>query len=149
MAEQTHIDSGEPGGFGERLKRAREHLGLKQKDFAARIGRAAAFLSEIENGKSKPGFAVLRDMVETFNLNLNYLVLGEGEMFREVSGEGEWGEVLAAVDDRKFREMIYYFHRAPVVKYAVYEFLSNYIFHNRDMIESEMERHEAEASETG
>ena len=123
--------------FGNRLRVIREKLGLKQKDFAMRIDKTPAFLSEIETGKSNPGFSVLRKIAETFNINLNYLMFGEGEVFRGSFGEAGAERQVYGIDDEKFIEMVNYFKRAPIVKYAVYEYFTQYIHKNREVIEAD------------
>lgn len=127
--------------FGQRLKAVRERLGQKQKDFAAHIGITPPFLSEIEKGKSKPGFEVLRTIAGTYHINLNYLLFGEGEPFRTPSDDPAQETRTDTVDDKKFKELLYYLSHAPTVKYAVYEFLSNYVFRNRDMIDAEIKKY--------
>lgn len=123
--------------FGNRLRVVREKLGLKQREFALRIEKTPAFLSEIETGKSNPGFGVLRKIAETFNINLNYLMFGEGEVFKGRHGEGGAEREAYGIDDEKFNEMVNYFKRAPVVKYAVYEYFTQYIHKNREVIEAD------------
>lgn len=136
------MTSQESKQFGQHLKAVRSRLGLMQKDFAAKISITPAFLSEIESGKSRPGFDVIRTIAETFNVNLHYLYFGVGDMFYspfQLSGEAI---TQPDIKDEKFEEMLYYFKRAPVVKYAIYEFLSNYLHKNKDMIEAEMKKYD-------
>lgn len=136
------MTSQETKEFGLRLKTVRSRLGMMQKDFAAKISITPAFLSEIESGKSRPGFDVIRAIAETFNVNLHYLYFGIGDMFFSPYRQTGEESLNTCIKDEKFGEMMYYFKRAPVVKYAIYEFFSNYIHKNMDMIEAEMKKYD-------
>ncbi|MCP5050425.1 MAG: helix-turn-helix transcriptional regulator, partial [bacterium] len=70
--------------IARRLKDIREALKMKQVDFAKRLGVSPAGLSEMEKGRYKPNIDVAMILVAEFNVNLYYLVMGEGGMF---SGE--------------------------------------------------------------
>ncbi|MDQ1353023.1 MAG: Helix-turn-helix protein, partial [Acidobacteriota bacterium] len=52
----SKVDSDTIFDFGNRLKIARGQLHLSQRDFAAQLDIAGSYLSEIEAGKTRPGF---------------------------------------------------------------------------------------------
>lgn len=66
---------------GDRLKKIRIALELKQSELATRIGVKASSISEIETGKYNPNYDILYALVREFQVNLYYLMFGEGEMF--------------------------------------------------------------------
>lgn len=72
---------------GGRLRAIRDALGLKQKDFADSLEISVPTLSEIENGKTPPGYNVLINASRKHNVNVNYVLLGEGEAFRSEKEE--------------------------------------------------------------
>jgi len=68
--------------LGQRLHDLRLALGLKQKDMAREAGLNSGYLSELISGKrDNPGIDIIIKIAIRFNVNLNYLLLGEGEMF--------------------------------------------------------------------
>ena len=69
----------------ERLKEARVALGLKQKDFASRLGLKQASYSMIENGKCTLRESVVKSVCTTFAINEDWLKTGVGEMFVDKS----------------------------------------------------------------
>jgi len=129
--------------FGQRLKEIRQQLKLLQKDFAAGLEVSGSFLSEIEKGKTNPGFDVLRKIYVNYNVNLHYLMDGSGRPFvdqmRAVSASVS--TIISGPDREKLEELFYYIENAPVVRYAVYEFFSNYLYKNKGMIEEDMQKH--------
>jgi transcriptional regulator with XRE-family HTH domain len=53
------LKPGELEAIGQRLIKVREHLRLKQNRLAAEVGLSPSYLSDIEKGKSNPGFNFL------------------------------------------------------------------------------------------
>ena len=72
--------------IGERLKKTRKALKLKQGPYAQKLEFSKTSISDYETGKKKPPFDMLVSLSRVFNVNLHYLLFGEGEMFR---GRGE------------------------------------------------------------
>lgn len=66
---------------GERLKKIRMELDLKQSELAARLSVKSSTISEIETGKYNPNYDILYYLAREFKVNLYYLMFGEGEMF--------------------------------------------------------------------
>lgn len=67
--------------IGERLKKIRSILNLQQKEFSEKVGISQGFLSELESNKKAPSYTLLIAISHVFNVNLNWLLTGEGEMF--------------------------------------------------------------------
>ena len=66
---------------GERLKRFREHLGLNQSEFAAKIDTSQPHLSAMENGSRQISADIMVKVSEVYDkLNLDWLHHGRGEM---------------------------------------------------------------------
>ena len=66
--------------IGLRLKSLRQKLQVQQKDMAAAMKVASSYLSEIENGKGNPGPEFFVRLASLYNINMNYLFLGKGDM---------------------------------------------------------------------
>lgn len=67
----------------ERLKKIRLDAGLRQSEFAAKVGLGAKTLSNYETGQDKPGTSRLLLIAEKFKVNTNWLLKGEGEPYGE------------------------------------------------------------------
>lgn len=126
--------------FGQRLKEIRQQLRLLQKDFAASLEVTGSFLSEVEKGKANPGFDVLKRIYYVYNVNLNYLIDGIGEPFVDRNQPAVPISSATGLEKEKLQELLFYIENAPVVRYAVYEFFSNYLYKNKGMIEEDMEK---------
>ena len=68
--------------IGKRIQELRRILGLQQNEMAQALGLAPGYLSEIENGrKNNPGIATFYKISRHYNVSLDYLVHGIGDMF--------------------------------------------------------------------
>ncbi len=68
----------------DRIKQIRLGLNKSQGDFAREINVVQQQLSKYERGENKPSADFLTKLVEKMNVNINWLLTGEGEMFNFV-----------------------------------------------------------------
>ncbi len=78
-----------PVRVGTRLRAVREHFGISQSEFSARVGCTVGALSNWENGRQRPNPAMQKRIVDTFDLTLDWLMLGRGDariaVYRELA----------------------------------------------------------------
>jgi len=67
--------------IGQRLKKLREELNLSQGKMANLLGVSQSALSKWESGKREIPIGVLIKLKQKFNVNLNWLLSGQGDMF--------------------------------------------------------------------
>jgi len=65
----------------ERIKQLRSALGLSQQEIADKLGILVTTVSKYERGVMTPSTNFYLKLKEMFNVNLNWLIIGEGEMF--------------------------------------------------------------------
>ncbi|MDR1218362.1 MAG: helix-turn-helix domain-containing protein [Treponema sp.] len=68
-------------GIGERLIKVRAEIGLKQGEFADRIGISQGMLSDIEHENKPLTERNIKLIHLTFGVNREWLITGQGEMF--------------------------------------------------------------------
>lgn len=66
-----------------RLIQLRTYLGLSSKGFATKAGIDPSNYSSIETGKRSFGDRVMRDICNAFDVNIDWLLTGQGEMLKE------------------------------------------------------------------
>lgn len=122
--------------FGQRVRKVRKYLRISQKEFAVHLNISNTYLSEIESGKFRPGFEFFVNMVTKFDVNIKYLVTGEGDFFidTEKNSKKYYGE-----NSEHIEEMLRDFEHIPMVKYAVLEFYYGYKISKKDIIEAAIE----------
>lgn len=67
--------------FSNNLRECRNKLGLAQGQMAKGLGMLQSQYSKYECDARKPSIEVLEKLVKQFNININYLLTGEGAMF--------------------------------------------------------------------
>ncbi|MEO2082918.1 MAG: helix-turn-helix transcriptional regulator [Desulfurobacteriaceae bacterium] len=67
--------------IGRRIKELRKKLGLTQREFARRVGVIESLVRKWERGENDPTSKSLQAIAKEFNVNLHWLLTGEGEMF--------------------------------------------------------------------
>lgn len=87
----------------ERIKQIRKSLGLKQSEFADKIGIKPNTVTSYETGLRVPSDTVILSICREFGVNERWLRTGEGEMFVEMSRDEEiasfMGELLSEESD--------------------------------------------------
>lgn len=63
--------------IGKRIATVRREMNLSQKDLAAKINISNNHLSNIETGKSAPGFATFLDICTILNADVTYIIGGD------------------------------------------------------------------------
>lgn len=63
--------------IGQRIRQAREHLNMLQKDFADAVGKDATAISEYENGKRKVSAVELSIFAQVLQVPVSYFYEGE------------------------------------------------------------------------
>lgn len=66
---------------GKRLKQIRQALGLSQDDLGSVLGISKQFYSNIETDRTKLNNEKLVLLCTEYDVNINYLLCGKGEMF--------------------------------------------------------------------
>lgn len=128
--------------FGLRIKKVREYLGMKQKDFAESIGMASSSISEVECGKTSPGFEFFYKLSKKYKINPTYLLHGEGAMFlpeaEEADNKAGPGKKDYGDSNRKIHELLWYMERSDMLKYSILESFSRYLLKNEEDIRKEI-----------
>jgi len=116
---------------------------MSQREFAEGIDMSKSFISDIEKGSSKAGYKFFNNVSKAYNVNLVYLVHGEGEMFNQrdaahSSGNREIGEPIDNVGD-----MLWYMERSPLMLHTIIGFATKLLHDNEAHIKKEIEIYES------
>ncbi len=69
---------------GERIKEIRKTLNLTLEKFGEKLGVGKGAISNIEKGNRSLTDQMAKSICREYNVNYDYLVYGEGEMFSEL-----------------------------------------------------------------
>ena len=73
--------------MGKRLKEIRLHYELSQTELANRLNTTQAVISNYEAGRRIPDANFLRKLIDVFQIDINWLLTGEGSMFKDKCGK--------------------------------------------------------------
>jgi transcriptional regulator with XRE-family HTH domain len=125
--------------FGNRIKKIRKALKLSQNEFARGINMSGSFISDLESGSSRAGYDFFYALATVYDVNLYYLVLGEGEMFgreetRPSLGKKEFGNRIETAN-----ELLWYVEQSPLFKMTMLGFATKYLYDNNSIIKKDID----------
>lgn len=126
--------------YSKRLREVRRTLDISQKDFAAELSISSSFLSEIESGKTKPGYNFLTKLASEFNVNPAWLLLGKGPMFLKDDETDAIADDAFGDHTESIKELLWYFVHSPLVKLSVMAFATKFLLDNEEIIQRDIER---------
>ncbi len=71
--------------IGKRIKNFRKIMGVTSSKLSTIIGVSQGTLSDIENSRTKPSEKTISSLIRNTDINPNWLLTGEGEMFKSDS----------------------------------------------------------------
>ena len=84
---------------GNRLKNIRKTLNLSQEEFGRKIGLSRGGIAAVEADNNKFSQDILCKLIQTFNVNINYLLCNIGQPFISPKFEDAKDEILKEVDE--------------------------------------------------
>lgn len=93
-----------------RFKKIRHQLNLQQKEIAEKTGISTRIVQNIEQGKQKVTIQIAQKLEEVFNVDIKWLLFGDGEMFITetslIQSRNELFEFFGGEEQaKKFREV--------------------------------------------
>ena len=126
------IENDELKAIGARIRQIRKDLGLYQEELARKLDISTPTLAEAEKGNTKPGFDILYGLTKIFNINLNYLLFGEGEVQKKTETPQE--KIDLGDFNADFKYVLSYlqqsrFYRAYLITHA-----KEYLIENKESV---------------
>lgn len=126
--------------FGQRVKKVRVRLNLKQKDFAESIGLSSGYISEIESGKTRATYDFFYNIVEVYRINPLYLLTGEPPVILEARRRNFLSDPDYEKDpgEEIILEMLELLKKYPDIRYALYNLFYDFVYNNRERFDREL-----------
>jgi transcriptional regulator with XRE-family HTH domain len=123
-----NIDTAETG---KRLREIRKKNHNTIMELSEKTGLSKAMISETEAGKNKPSPNLMLALIKLYNVNINWVLTGEGEPYqkeepKKAGIEGEFTDL--------YYDLLWHLENTPVVRYAVMGFYSEYMHRYKDRI---------------
>lgn len=133
--EEFDIDSktGLKESIGARFRKMREYTGLSQKETGLIFDMNQSNIARIEKGIVSPNMAICDYFRTHYNINMNWLITGEGDM---VSDEDEMIEL--GVDYGEFKDEMkdlqFHLDNVPNTRFDILKFFLSYKLENKKSI---------------
>lgn len=126
--------------LGKRIKTLRQELRLKQKEFAAELGISGSLISQIESGQKNPVYELLYKLMKKYNVSLDWLFIGKGEMYLEMEPEVEVVEDKYIDEIESIDDLVWYLEHSNIFNLNVMGYAARFFFENEENIKKELER---------
>lgn len=111
-----------------RFKELRKALGLTQEEFAEKTKLSRSYINLIEMGKKVPAERTTQDICRIFNVNCDWLVHGEGDMFQDTNlNFGNICALIGANDEKAKAAIIKYYQLSQEDKELFWKFMERFI----------------------
>ena len=84
--------------LSERLKQIRKAKDLTQQELGELLDVSKQAVANVESGHNKPSIEFISKLIENLNINSNWFLIGQGEMFNASEFEDVKNEVLEEVN---------------------------------------------------
>jgi transcriptional regulator with XRE-family HTH domain len=124
---------------GERLKRIRKALRIKQKDMAKTLGYSASNFCEIESGAIGINTQTYINLSNEYNINVEYLLNGRGGMFYKSAPEKEETEIdntgyTFDSDIDSMEKLVSMMHKSAFFKHSILALAQEFFVNKEELI---------------
>lgn len=126
-------------GIGERIAAVRKELGMSQKNFAETIGTYDSYVSNVETGFSPPNLGFIHSLSTIHNVNLNFLLLGEGDMFNDKKPNSVKQNREFVPNIETIEEMVWFMEKSNIFRNAMFIQGVTYLIENQDVIKKNIQ----------
>ncbi|MCX6582810.1 MAG: helix-turn-helix transcriptional regulator [Candidatus Aminicenantes bacterium] len=119
--------------IGRRLKSIRDALGYTLDRVYKETGISRSYISEFERGRKLATSKYLKFLIDTHNVNLNFVFTGKGEMF--ISHQDRQPELYDfGKFDEEIKDLLFHITNVPNAMYEVLGHFSEYKMRKADLI---------------
>jgi transcriptional regulator with XRE-family HTH domain len=117
--------------IGQRLLAVRKHFNLNQEEIGKITGYSKSLISAAEKGEKKPSSQYLYGLLTQFDVDVNWILTGKGEMLPDSHNESP--------EDKDVNELFKMMKKVKILRYAVLAFYYEYLKRNEELIDKILE----------
>ena len=127
--------------IAERVKSIRKTLKLTQEELSQKINVSPTYICQVEKGKYKPNFDFLENISRELNVNLYWLIFGQGEMFLDPAILLELQSYNYYVKTEEVRNFLWYYRRSAIVQHSTMAHFYTLLIQQKQNIEKEIQEY--------
>jgi len=121
--------------IGCRMQQLRKTIGFTQDKMTTYFDIGRANYSRIERGDIFPNPRLMYSLKKEFNVSLDWVITGEGDMFLPEDAEETRGHWDFGSHNREIKDLLYHMKHIPMVLHQVLGFFLNYRESNKQVIQ--------------
>lgn len=127
--------------IGRRIKEARKHLSILQDTIAEECNLSKTTISDFERGEKRPGFDLLYYLHTRYNISIDYILFGVGNLVisKESPNENKIDLTSFGSDLEIIKEMLEIMKQSIITKSAIIGHYRTFVIENPDLIEKDIE----------
>jgi transcriptional regulator with XRE-family HTH domain len=134
------------GEFGQRVVFVRKRLHMTQEDFAESMGISTPNLSAVESGKAKPTLELLQKISFRYQVSMDYLFRGTGDMFIDEKNARHKRDTITNI--YSIEDIVRLAERSIMFRHTVIGFAASYFLANKARIEETIRKENQPPEET-
>ncbi|MCP5049595.1 MAG: helix-turn-helix transcriptional regulator [bacterium] len=119
--------------IGVRFRKMREYAGLSQKETGRLFGMNQSNIARIEKGIVSPNMAICDYFHTHYNINMNWLITGEGEMALADEDNdkipADYGEF-----SEEMKDLLFHLDHVPTARFAILKYFMGFKLENKKNI---------------
>ena len=148
MKQGIIVPKEELEAFGRRVRSTREALRLKQNEFSAGLELSEGYTCQIEKGKANPTYEFFYKLASKYNVSLDYLIYGKGDLFfqgkKAVEENKEMSDSIDNID-----ELLWFLENSELFKMSILSEAKKFLYGNRKSIEEDIKHERNKRKKTG
>ncbi len=125
--------------IGSRLKEIRKILRLNQMEIADELHVSNTYISDIETGKVNPSHTFFFKLSFVFNVSLDYLYHGLGEMFLKTKLSRDPGKDMPKSDIKTIDDLVWFMENSPLCFHQFIASAARFRYDNDEIIMKDLE----------
>ncbi len=123
---------------GSRFKEIRKILRLSQKEIAEKLHVCNTYISDIESGKVNPSHTFFFKLSFVFNVSLDYLYHGLGEMFLKTQLPRDPGKDRSENNIKSIDDLVWFMENSPLFFHQVMGFAGSFRYDKEESIKKDL-----------
>lgn len=117
--------------IGKRIRLIRERIGITQSELGEKLGIQSQHVSKYERGETVPTWENLIKLTDSYDVNINWLLTGKGNMFLSpitysLEDENDITKVRDLEPDSQIEEIIIELKKDYDLKSLIYDYIQHY-----------------------
>ena len=126
--------------IGSRIIDIRKKLRINQKEFAASLDMSPGYLSTIESGNGNPCVGFFFRLSMTYNVNLNYMFHGTGDMFINHEKKKPFEKIEFIDEIETIEDMRWLMDHSTLFRSTIIGFSNKFLYENEKIIKTSIKK---------